>query len=165
MPRSAGTLLRRATSALRPGRAPVTPADTLASPQGPARRARRACASPGTCAAKDCHAGNAVLSRTTMRLLLASLLGLSVAACAGPTTPPPNVPPNPGAPAPAPPPTLALASPEAFNIEGPLREEWMPLLKAQAVDPQKVRLSTAPPGLPKAPAACDAFVSRKGAAP
>lgn len=100
-----------------------------------------------------------------MRLLLASFLGLSVAACAGPTTPPPNVPPSPGAPAPAPPPTLALASPEAFNIDGPLREEWMPLLKAPAVDPQKVRLSTAPPGLPKAPAACDAFVSRKGAAP
>lgn len=41
----------------------------------------------------------------------------------------------------------------------------MPLLKVPALDAQKVRLSAAPPGLPPAPSACDAFGSRKGAAP
>jgi hypothetical protein len=103
-----------------------------------------------------------------MRLLLAALVGLSTcatAACAGPSTPPPNTPQNPVAPSPTPAPVLTKVGPEAFTIDGPLREEWMPLLKVPALDAQKVRLSAAPPGLPSAPAACDAFGSRKGAAP
>jgi hypothetical protein len=103
-----------------------------------------------------------------MRLLLTALVVLSTcatAACTGPTTPPPNTPPNPDARPPAPALQLTKVGPESFTIDGPLREEWMPLLKMPAVDAQKVRLSTAPPGLPPAPATCDAFASRKGAAP
>src|SRR4051812_48068136 len=98
-----------------------------------------------------------------MRSLLAAFLVLSAAACTGPATPPPNAPAVAVAPGPAPP--LPKAGPESFNIDGSLREEWTPLLKAPAIDPAKTHLSAAPQGLSAVPAACDAFVSRKGAPP
>src|SRR5215510_11224903 len=98
-----------------------------------------------------------------MRLLLAAFVALSSVACTGPVTPPPNAPA--GAGTTAPPPTLPKAGPESLNIDGPLREEWMPLLKAPAIDPAKTHLNPPPPGVPPAPSSCDAFVNRKVSAP
>lgn len=97
------------------------------------------------------------------RLLLsfAALVSLAGTACTGPVTPPPATPPQ-SAPLPAATVALPAAGPEAFTIEGPLKEEWMPLLKAPAIDPQKTKLASPPPGLAAAPASCDAFVTRKG---
>lgn len=103
-----------------------------------------------------------------MRLPLAPLSAFSftllTAACAAPVAVPPQTPtaattPN------ASRVTLPKAGPEAFTIEGQLREEWLPLLKAPPLDPQKIQLSTAPSRLPPAPATCDAFVSRRAPAP
>src|SRR5262249_41622212 len=68
-------------------------------------------------------------------------------------------------PAPAQTPAPAItnhpATIESFIVNGPLKEEWMPLLKAPAIDPAKNKLASPPPGLAAAPAACDAFANRK----
>ncbi len=94
-------------------------------------------------------------------LSLAALVSLAGTACTGSATPPPNLPP-PSATAPAPTVTVPTAGPEAFTIEGPLKEEWMPLLKAPAIDPAKTKLASPPPALAPAPVSCDAFAQRKG---
>ncbi|MFO0762402.1 MAG: hypothetical protein U0359_38540 [Byssovorax sp.] len=93
--------------------------------------------------------------------LFAALVSVSTTACTGPETPTPATPDKVAGPAPA---ALPSAGPEAFQIDGALREEWMPLLKAPAIDPAKAKLASPPPGLAPAPAACDAYVSRKGGA-
>ncbi len=97
-----------------------------------------------------------------MRRLLLPIFALVTTACTGPVAPTPTTPPQPTV---APPPIVAppLASPEALEVQGTVREEWMPLLKAPVVDPAKSQLTPAPPGLAALPASCDAFVSRKGA--
>jgi len=100
-----------------------------------------------------------------MRSLLAVFVALSAVACTGPQAPPPNAPAGTGTTATPPPPPLPKAGPESLNIDGPLREEWMPLLKAPAIDPAKTHLNAPPKGLPPTPSTCDVFVNRKGAAP
>jgi len=54
---------------------------------------------------------------------------------------------------------------EAFAVEGPLREDWMPLLKAPVIDPSKEPLPAPPLGLPAPPASCEAFVKQKATGP
>jgi hypothetical protein len=88
---------------------------------------------------------------------------LFTAACAAPQTAAPRAPAWSASDAPQV--TLPKAGPEAFTIEGQLREEWLPLLKAPPLDPQKIQLSAAPSRLPPAPATCEAFVSRRATAP
>ncbi|MEO5730844.1 MAG: hypothetical protein ABI134_18325 [Byssovorax sp.] len=97
-----------------------------------------------------------------MRRLLLPIFALVTTACTGPVAPTPTTPPQPTV---APPPIVAppLAGPEALELQGTVREEWMPLLKAPIVDPAKAQLTAAPAGLAALPASCDAFVSRKGA--
>jgi hypothetical protein len=101
-----------------------------------------------------------------MRRLLAPILGplfaLATAACTGPVAPP-TTPPQPGPAVPGPIVAPPLAGPEALEIQGTVREEWLPLLKAPVLDPAKTQLAAAPPGLAALPASCDAFVNRKGA--
>jgi hypothetical protein len=94
-------------------------------------------------------------------LSLVALVSLAGTACTGSATPSPTSPPQPPAPA-TPSVALPSAGPDALAVDGPLKEEWMPLLKAPAVDPQKARLASAPLGLAPAPASCEAFVTRKG---
>ncbi len=95
-----------------------------------------------------------------IRRLLLPLVALAAAACAAPaaTTPPPGTPAGPATPAPRDP----KADAAAFAIDGPVREEWMPLLKPPVIDPAKTKLLSAPAGLAPVPPACDAFVARKG---
>jgi hypothetical protein len=95
-----------------------------------------------------------------MRRLLLPLIALAAAACAAPaaTTPAPVTPAAPAAPAPR----DAAADAAAFAIDGPVREEWMPLLKPPIIDPAKTKLLSAPAGLAPVPAACGAFAGRKG---
>ena len=93
--------------------------------------------------------------------LLLPLLALASSACAATTA----AAPAPETPRTSPPPLVAPASAlsaEAFVIDGPVREEWIPLLKPSAVDPAKAKLLAPPPGLAALPAACDAFATRKG---
>jgi hypothetical protein len=70
---------------------------------------------------------------------------------------PPTAPPAPVPVAPA-----ALEA-DPFTVAGPFREETLPLLKGSVVDPKTAQLLSPPPGVPPAPAACDAFAARKGA--
>ncbi len=100
-----------------------------------------------------------------MRRLLVPVFALVTAACTGPVTPPPNVAPQPPPTKPEPIVAPPLAGPEALNLEGTVREEWLPLLKAPVVDPAKSQLTAAPPGLAPLPSSCDAFVSRASAGP
>ena len=95
------------------------------------------------------------------RLLLPILpiLSLALSACAepampakGPETTPPVVR------------TPATAAGDPFALTGPVREEWMPLLKPPVIDPSKTRLLAPPAGLAPAPAACAAYAIRKGEA-
>ncbi|MEO7331719.1 MAG: hypothetical protein ABI193_24300 [Minicystis sp.] len=95
-------------------------------------------------------------------LSLAALVSLAGTACTGSATPPPSTPPQ-SAPPRTPTAALPTAGPEAFTIDGALKEEWMPLLKAPAIDPAKTKLASPPPALAAAPASCEAFVQRKGA--
>lgn len=90
-----------------------------------------------------------------MRVWPLPLLALSLVACAE-TAAPPKTPDQP------PPPAVVVPPERAFLVEGALREEWIPLLKAPVVDPAKIKLDAPPPGLPAPPASCDAYVSRKG---
>ena len=101
-----------------------------------------------------------------MRRLFAPVFALVTAACTGQGTAPPSVAPQPPATT-TPTPIVAppVAGPEALNLEGTVREEWLPLLKAPVLDPAKSQLTAAPMGLAPLPASCDAFVSRKGAGP
>ncbi len=55
-------------------------------------------------------------------------------------------------------PRLSLS--EAFAVDGPVREEWLPLLKAPVIDPAKEKLPAPPAELAPPPASCDAFVKR-----
>jgi hypothetical protein len=98
-----------------------------------------------------------------MRRLLLPIFALVTAACTGPVTPPPATPTQPGTTGPAPIVAPPTAGPEALEIQGTVREEWLPLLKAPVLDPAKTQLTAAPPGLAPLPASCDAFVNRKGA--
>jgi hypothetical protein len=93
--------------------------------------------------------------------LLFPLLALAQSACAaaGPSTPA-KAPEAPVASAPAP--ATGAVGPEAFVIDGSVREEWLPLLKPAAVDPAKARLLPPPPGLAPVPAACQAYAARPG---
>ena len=52
---------------------------------------------------------------------------------------------------------------DALEIQGTVREESSPLLKAPVVDRTKAQLTAAPAGLAALPASCDGFVNRKGA--
>lgn len=102
-----------------------------------------------------------------MRRLLFPLFALVTSACTGAT---PTTPTTPTGPTTTPadlgpivaPPTVG---PEALELQGTVREEWLPLLKAPIVDPAKTQLTPAPAGLSALPASCDAFVNRKGAGP
>jgi hypothetical protein len=98
-----------------------------------------------------------------MRRLLVPVFALVTAACTGPITPPPNVAPQPPTPTPTPIVAPPVAGPEALELVGTVREEWLPLLKAPVLDPAKSQLTAAPPGLAPLPSSCDAFGSRKGA--
>ena len=98
-----------------------------------------------------------------MRRLLLPILAFVTAACTGPVAPLPTTPPQPGPAVPGPIVAPPTAGPEALEIQGTVREEWLPLLKAPVLDPAKTQLTAAPPGLAALPASCDAFVSRKGA--
>lgn len=98
-----------------------------------------------------------------MRRLLLPIFALVTTACAAQVAPPPTIPPQAGPAVPAPIVALPTAGPEALEIQGTVREEWLPLLKAPVLDPAKAQLASAPPGLAALPASCDAFVSRKGA--
>jgi len=105
---------------------------------------------------------NVDLQANLLRGLLLPLLVLS-SACAG-VAPPARGPETAGAsPTPT---TQAPASPaptsSAFAIDGPVREEWLPLLKPAAVDPAKAKLLAPPPGLAPVPAVCDAYAVRRG---
>jgi len=100
-----------------------------------------------------------------MRRLLVPIFALVTAACTGPVMPPPNVAPQPLPAKPEPIVAPPVAGPEALGLEGTVREEWLPLLKAPVLDPAKTQLTAAPPGLAPLPSSCDAFVSRKGAGP
>jgi hypothetical protein len=97
-----------------------------------------------------------------MRRLLLPIFALVTTACSEQLAAPPNTPPQPTA---TPEAIVAppLAGPEALEVQGTVREEWLPLLKAPVVDPAKAQLTPAPAGLAALPASCDAFVSRKGA--
>jgi hypothetical protein len=108
--------------------------------------------------------------KTTATLARPLILTLAIAAgttaCAATPPPVPQAPPQV-----APPPEVPAAAPqapppgaEAFTVDGPVREEWMPLLKPAAVDPAKAKLLAPPPGLAPVPAGCDAFVHRSGGA-
>src|SRR5690242_16198848 len=96
------------------------------------------------------------------RLLLPTIFALATAACTGQVAPPPTTPPQPVPKGPAPIVAPPAAGPEALEIQGTVREEWLPLLKAPVLDPVKTQLATAPPGLAELPTSCDAFVNRKG---
>lgn len=85
-----------------------------------------------------------------MRWIVPSLFALTTLACAEAV--PPKMPETPA----------NSAEPDPFKIDGTLREETFPLLKAPTVDPLKARLETAPSGLLPPPAECGAYVSRKG---
>ena len=98
-----------------------------------------------------------------MRRLLLPILAFVTAACTGPVAPLPTTPPQPGPAVPGPIVAPPTAGPEALEIQGTVREEWLPLLKAPVLDPAKTQLTAAPPGLAALPASCDAFASRKGA--
>src|SRR5262245_58560681 len=89
---------------------------------------------------------------------LGLLLPLVALACAEPTvqTAGPATPSNP------PPAQAGPASSDPFAIDGPVREEWMPILKMPAVDPAKAKLLSPPPGLAPTPGVCDGYASRKG---
>jgi hypothetical protein len=98
-----------------------------------------------------------------MRRLLFPLLSLlpllALSACAEPALPAKSPEAGP------PPPVVKASAPapgDAFAINGPVREEWMPLLKPPVIDPSKTRLLAPPPGLAPAPAGCAAFAARKG---
>lgn len=89
-----------------------------------------------------------------MRKLLLPILALAASACAPPE--PAKVPdaaPNRDKP--------AVSAEEAFAIKGPVREEWMPLLKPPVIDPQKTKLLAPPLGLVPAPAVCAEWAARK----
>ncbi len=90
--------------------------------------------------------------------LLVPLLALAQAACAAAGPPAPVLGPE----APPPPAQARPAGPDAFVVDGTVREEWMPLLKPAAVDPAKAKLLAPPPGLAPVPAACQAYATRKG---
>jgi hypothetical protein len=89
--------------------------------------------------------------------LLSPLLALAVTACAAPgvEAPPPATPSN------AAPQAKPQGGPDPLVIEGPVREEWMPLLKPVAVDPGKSKLLAPPAGLAPVPSTCDAYAARK----
>jgi hypothetical protein len=98
-----------------------------------------------------------------MRRLLLPIFALVTAACTGAATTPPTTPPQPGNDVPGPVVAPPMAGPDALVLEGTVREEWLPLLKAPVLDPAKTQLTAAPSGLAPLPASCDAFVTRKGA--
>src|SRR5262249_21664728 len=93
---------------------------------------------------------------------LLPLIAFASWGCAAAPVPPASGPEAAAGPLPgkAPPPSAAV-----FAVEGPVREEWLPLLKPAAVDPAKAKLLAPPPGLAPVPPACDAFVARKGGGP
>jgi hypothetical protein len=101
-------------------------------------------------------------------LILSLALALAPLATACAVTPAPHAPPQPASPAPeVAPPGPPVAPPpgaDAFTIDGPVREEWMPLLKPAAVDPAQAKLLAPPPGLAPLPASCDAYTQRKPSA-
>jgi hypothetical protein len=103
---------------------------------------------------------NAILSRS-MRSLLVPLVAALTVAC-GSAVPPPQ---TPQGPAPdGPPSAQSQERPgDPFALVGPVREEWMPLLKPPVIVPAKTVLGPAPAGLPPSPPICGAFVARKGA--
>lgn len=90
-----------------------------------------------------------------MRKLLLPILALATFACA--PAEPAKAPETPGGPAPKP----AILAAEAFAIKGPVREEWMPLLKPPVIDPAKTRLLAPPLGLVPPPATCAEWAARK----
>jgi hypothetical protein len=92
------------------------------------------------------------------RLLLPLTFALASAACVPPAEPA-KTPEALGTTGP----TQAPAGGDPFAIDGPLREEWLPLLKAPVIDPAKAKLATPPAGLAPVPAACGAYAARKGA--
>ncbi len=98
-----------------------------------------------------------------MRRLLLPIFALVTVACTGAATTPPTTPPQPGNEGPRPVVAPPMAGPDALVLEGTVREEWLPLLKAPVLDPAKTQLTAAPSGLAPLPASCDAFVTRKGA--
>jgi hypothetical protein len=89
-----------------------------------------------------------------MRKLLLPILALAASACA-----PPAPAENPSSTPPAK--VEASAAGDPFVISGPIREEWMPLLRPPVIDPAKTKLSAPPPGLAAPPAVCAAWASRK----
>jgi hypothetical protein len=91
-----------------------------------------------------------------MRMLLVPFLALAVSACATEAAPP-RVPEGP-----TPPPATTAPAGDPFAISGPLREEWMPLLKPPVIDPTKAKLDPPPPGLRAPSAQCAAWAARKG---
>ena len=88
-----------------------------------------------------------------MRKLLLPILALAASACA-----PPEPAKNPEPPAST---TAAGPTGDPFVISGPVREEWMPLLKPPVIDPAKTRLHAPPPGLAAPPAMCASWAARK----
>ncbi|MFT3768531.1 MAG: hypothetical protein QM820_24050 [Minicystis sp.] len=90
----------------------------------------------------------------TMRKILVPLLALAVSACAAEAAPPKT----PEAPAGQ---TNATPAGDPFAVSGPLREEWMPLLKPPVIDPAKTKLQAPPPGLAAPPALCATRAARK----
>ncbi len=95
-----------------------------------------------------------------MRRLLIPLFALASTACAASPAVLPNAPEG------QPPKVAEPAGPDPFAVDGPLREEWLPLLKAPAVDPKKATLPSAPSGLAEVPE-CKPYAERKasGGAP
>ncbi|AUX20806.1 hypothetical protein SOCEGT47_012800 [Sorangium cellulosum] len=103
--------------------------------------------------------------RSILRSMFTAAMGLSLAACAA--APPPATrapgPPGDGRAAPAPPPP-PLPEEQAFAVHGPLKDEWLPMLKPAPFDPKSALVPSSPIGVPAPPAACDAF-ARRAAAP
>src|SRR5690242_6973726 len=96
------------------------------------------------------------------RLALSSLL-LALTACGGAAPAPaltptsPQVPTTPGtAPSSGPP----APAGDPFAVEGPLQEQWLPLLKPPVFDLKTLPFPPPAAGTPAAPAACSAFAAK-----
>src|SRR4051812_38535140 len=79
--------------------------------------------------------------------LLLPIFALVTAACGAEVVQPPTTPQQPGPTVPAPIVAPPVAGPEALEIQGTVREETLPLLKAPVLDPAKAQLPAAPAGL------------------